>query len=153
MENSAVRCLSTSGRPGIRSSRSHTRDCAGADAIAKHLRTVLLLAVTILSIARVVDGQGITPLTNNHPIVINHLIGLYTGLASQIAANNATDPANALSRQMGAQGIFGVSAAGYQSLGAVLSAAKAQLDTVQSAAAQYALQPASRQSCRLCQPL
>jgi hypothetical protein len=44
---------------------------------------------------------------------------------------------NAASRQTGAQSIFGVSASGYQGLGAVLSATKAQLDAVQSAAAQY----------------
>ena len=77
------------------------------------------------------------PLTNEHPIVIDHLIHLYDGLTSQIAARNSADPEHADSRQQGAMGLFGVSAAGYQTMGIILSAAKVKLDTERSAQSKY----------------
>jgi hypothetical protein len=82
-------------------------------------------------------------LTNDHPIVIEHLIGLHDGLSKHIAARNAEDPENAQSRLAGAARIFGVSAEGYQRLTGILSAAKVRLEGVRSSQSQYTARIAS----------
>jgi hypothetical protein len=83
------------------------------------------------------NGQPWGQLTNDHPIVIDHLIHLYDGLANQIATRNAADPEHADSRRQGALRLFGISATGYQSMGSVISSAKAKLDAVRSSQSEY----------------
>jgi hypothetical protein len=104
-------------------------------------RIQLLLAIalsTMLTAAAQIPG----PLTNNHPIVIDHLIHFYDGLASHIAARDVEDPGNAASRLLGARTIFGLSADGYQHLGIVLLAAKSKLDGLRSSQGSYQQQNA-----------
>ena len=76
-------------------------------------------------------------LTNDHAIVIEHLIQLHDSFAGQVTARNSADPAHADSRQLGIMNLFGVSASGYQTLARVLSAAKANLDAVRTAQSRY----------------
>lgn len=97
------------------------------------------LAIGVALLVAGVKGQAQAPgpLTNDHPIVIDHLIHLYDGLAGQIAAREATDPEHADSRKQGAMNLFRVSATGYLVLGNVLSAAKARLDAVRTAQSKY----------------
>jgi hypothetical protein len=97
----------------------------------------LAIGVALLATRTPSQAQAPGPLTNDHPIVIDHLIHLYDGLAGQIATRNAADPEHADSRQQGAMNLFRVSATGYQVLGNVLSTAKARLDAVRSAQSKY----------------
>ena len=88
-------------------------------------------------VAGFTSAQGPVPLTNDHPIVIEHLIHYYDNIAKHVANRNAEDPANAASRQQGALRIFGLSAQGYNAFGAVLRSVKARLDDVRNAQSQF----------------
>ena len=104
---------------------------------SKHWRRVLTVAFAGVLIRSQGYTQPIGPLTNDNPIVMDHLIHLYDVLTKEIATRNGADPANADSRHLGAARLFGVSPAGYQTLGSILSAAKVRLDAVRNSQSQY----------------
>ena len=92
----------------------------------------LVCAVALLLMRIPGSGQPWGRLTNDHAIVVEHLIHLYDGLASQMASRNSADPDHADSRQQGLFRLFGVSPAGYQTMGIILSSAKTKLEAVRS---------------------
>ena len=98
---------------------------------------VIALATLFSLTTKIGIAQPWGALTNHHRIVVDHLIHLYTDLTNQISARNAADPSLAASRLQGAMSLFGLSPAGYQIMGSIISGAKGQLDTVREAQSKY----------------
>ncbi len=100
-------------------------------------------AIIALAFLSLVTGraQPWGPLTADNPIVVDHLIHYHDAVANEIALRNAVDPRQAESRQLGVAFMLGITTSGYQSLGRVLGAAKANLDAVRSSQSKYLANP------------
>jgi len=95
------------------------------------IRATALMGAALLN--TLVVGQPLGPLSNEHPIVVEHLIQFHSALAGHVALRNNEDPAHAASRTEGLHRIFGVGPEGYRVLSSVLSDAKIRLDTAKTA--------------------
>ena len=97
----------------------------------------LTLCATLLFLGASAQAQPWGQLTNDHPIVIDHLIHFHDGLANHVTTRNAADPEHADSRQQGAMRVFGMTPGGYQTMGVILASAKVQLDAVRKSQSQH----------------
>jgi len=113
------------------------RPAALAHSAAMRVATVLCALCAAFPTAW---AQRPVALTDDHPIVVEHLVRLHYALTSAIATRNSADPQQATARANGLRRVFSLSESGYTTMSMVLSATKSQLDQLEAEQNQYVSQ-------------